>query len=71
MTGDMREETFNASVPPRPMYSSDQLESLDCAALTEFLAADDDRVPRAVIDVCARRGEPMIDRLDALLGEER
>lgn len=39
--------------------------------LLERLIAEEDRVGRALIDECAGRGETMLDRLDALLRDER
>jgi hypothetical protein len=50
-----------------PAYSDDKLSALTISELVDLLARDEDRVPRNVIDECARRGDAMIDALGALL----
>lgn len=49
-----------------PAYTDAALANLDTDELIELLARDEDRVPRNVIDECARRGEDMVARLSGL-----
>lgn len=49
-----------------PAYSNDELENIDLPGLIELMIADEDRVPRKVIDECARRGDAMVELLDSL-----
>ncbi len=57
------------SEPPPPL--SETLSSASVAQLVELLVRDEDRVPRNVIDECARRGEAMLDRLEDVLEHGR
>jgi hypothetical protein len=57
--------------PPLPAYAAETLSCLAVPELIQFLTRDEDRVPRNVIDVCARRGEEMAGALEALAGAER
>jgi len=50
-----------------PAYSSERLASLGLSELIELMIADEDRVPRDVIDECARRGDEMAQHLGGLL----
>ena len=50
-----------------PSYSDERLAQLDAAALIDLLVADEDRVPRNVIDAAARLGEPMVVALQERL----
>lgn len=47
-----------------PQYTPADLAAMTPAALVALLIRDEDRVPRAVIDECARRGDAMLDRLE-------
>jgi SEC-C motif len=54
-------------IAPLPSYAEEYLAGLDPAALIELMTGDEDRVPRSVIDVCARRGEKMAAALKDLV----
>ena len=54
-----------------PAYTDEPLARLGLAELVDQLIADEDRVPRNLIDACARRGEEMAERLGALLNDDR
>lgn len=56
-------------IPPAPIYADEQLASLDSVALLELMIHDEDRVPRNVIDECARRGDGMVELLNDLLSD--
>ena len=49
-----------------PSYSEERLAGLEPAALIDLMLADEDRVPRRVIDACARRGDEMVAALESL-----
>ena len=51
-----------------PTYPDEQLATLEPEALIELMVRDEDRVPRNVIDACARLGEPMVACLEELIG---
>ncbi len=53
-----------------PGYANEQLAQLSESQLIELMIRDADRVPRNVIDACARRGEPMQTALGVLLSRE-
>ena len=46
-----------------PLYDNEALAACTAAELIENIIRDEDRVPRNVIDECARRGEQMLDIL--------
>jgi HEAT repeat protein len=48
---------------PLPVYAPEKLAELDLEGLLDLLSRNEDRVPRALIDECARRGEAMVARL--------
>ena len=50
-----------------PAYSNERLASLGLDELIELMIADEDRVPRNVIDECAWRGDGMAQHLGGLL----
>jgi len=50
---------------PLPHYSAETLETLTVAKLVDLLVKDEDRVPLALIEECARRGLEMETRLAA------
>lgn len=50
-----------------PSYPEDHLAGLEPAALIGLMRADEDRVPRAVIDACARRADVMAATLQHLV----
>ncbi|RFC37876.1 MAG: hypothetical protein DID92_2727743176 [Candidatus Nitrotoga sp. SPKER] len=49
-----------------PVYSDEELASLSQAVLMALMTCDEDRVPRNVIDECARRGDTMLKFLSPL-----
>jgi len=49
-----------------PSYAEEHLAGLEPAALIDLMRGDEDRVPRAVIDTCARRGDAMAAALQDL-----
>lgn len=49
-----------------PAYSSDDLASLSPIELTDILIEHEDRIPRNVIDECARRNEAMVAHMHSL-----
>jgi hypothetical protein len=53
--------------PPLPVHPEESLTLLDPSGLTNLLVADEDRVPRNVIEHCARRGDAMADCLAEVL----
>ncbi|HLX28012.1 MAG TPA: SEC-C metal-binding domain-containing protein [Casimicrobiaceae bacterium] len=62
-------ETLAISETALPAYSEEHLARLDPAALIDLMIADEDRVPRNVIDAAARLGDPMVAALqDRLAG---
>ena len=50
-----------------PTYPDEELASLSQAALMALMICDEDRVPRNVIDECARRGDTMLEFLNTLV----
>jgi hypothetical protein len=50
-----------------PAYPDEFLAALDCPALLELMRRDEDRVPRAVVDACAGRGDAMTQALEDVL----
>jgi SEC-C motif len=52
---------------PLPVYAAEELAGLDLEGLLHVLIRNEDRVPRAHIDECARRGEAMVERLATLV----
>lgn len=54
-----------------PAYANDELENLDLPSLIDLLIANEDRVPRNVIDECARRGDTMVEQLSGLIEDSR
>jgi hypothetical protein len=54
-----------------PIYSEQQLASLSTADLWQLLVRNEDRVPRNVIDECARRGDELLDLAAAAAESER
>ncbi len=55
---------------PLPTYSSETLSRLATPELLRRMTTDEDRVPRNVIDECARRGEEMVAALNDLVAPE-
>jgi len=49
-----------------PAYSNNELENIDLPGMIDLMINDEDRVPRNVIDECARRGDEMVDELSCL-----
>jgi hypothetical protein len=54
-----------------PAYSDEHLASLDTAELWHLLVRNEDRVPRNVIDECARRGADILDLAANALESDR
>lgn len=55
---------------PLPACSNEELAQLSLAGLLDLVIGNEDRVPRNVIDECARRGDAMVEHLDTLLRDE-
>ena len=51
---------------PLPVYTAEELAVADIEELLQLLIRNEDRVPRALIDECARRGEAMVERFATL-----
>lgn len=49
-----------------PEYSEEELAGLPPAELIDIIIEHEDRVPRNVIDACARRGEAMVGYLQRI-----
>ncbi|MHB9118614.1 MAG: SEC-C metal-binding domain-containing protein [Burkholderiales bacterium] len=54
-----------------PAYPDDELANLDLPGIIGLMIADEDRVPRQVIDECARRGDTMVEHLCGLIEDSR
>jgi hypothetical protein len=52
---------------PLPVYAAEDLAGLDLEGLLDLLIRNEDRVPRALVDECARRGEGMVERFATLV----
>ena len=52
---------------PLPAYTAAELAGLDLQELVDLLIRNEDRVPRALVDECARRGAAMVERLATLI----
>jgi hypothetical protein len=52
--------------PQLPTYPNEDLTALSPSRLSDILIENEDRVPRNVIDECARRGDKMVDELHYL-----
>lgn len=59
------------SVSPLPAYDAPELASVEADALIGLLMRDEDRTPRTLVEECAGRGETMIERLSALVENDR
>jgi hypothetical protein len=59
------------AIPTLPSYSSEALAALGPAGLADLMVRDEDRVPRNVINECARRGEAMVEHLSGLPEDDR
>jgi hypothetical protein len=58
-------------LPPLPTYPDEDLAALSPSRLTDILIENEDRVPRNVIDECARRGDTMVEKLSGLIESNR
>jgi len=56
---------------PLPAYTGEILSAYSTDQLLELLAHDEDRVPRNVIDECARRGDAIVPHLELVLENHR
>ena len=52
-------------------FSNEELAILDLPGLIDLLIANEDRVPRNMIDECARRGDKMIEQLSGLADDSQ
>jgi hypothetical protein len=52
---------------PLPVYAAEELAGLDLEGLLDLLIRNEDRVPRALVDECARRGQGMVERIATLV----
>ena len=50
-----------------PTYPNEDLTALSPSSLVDILIENEDRVPRNVIDECARRGDSMVEKLSYLI----
>jgi hypothetical protein len=53
-----------------PSYSGDELAVCSARELRQLLIRNEDRVPRSLIDECARRGDEMLDLLEDVLRKD-
>ena|SRR5688572_28601150 len=53
-----------------PSYSDEHLTALSTDELWHLLIRNEDRVPRNLIDECARRGDDVVDHAASLLDKE-
>jgi hypothetical protein len=53
-----------------PTHSEEDLQRLDADALVRTLMVDEDRAPRTLIELCARRGGEMLDAVQAVLDKD-
>jgi hypothetical protein len=67
--GDIKPADASSALP-LPAYSDEVLQPLSVQGLSELLIANEDGVPRNLIDECARRGDAMLHHLDGLLRDE-
>jgi hypothetical protein len=58
---------FYSAQAPLPVYTAEELAGLDLEGLLDLLIRNEDRVPRALVDECARRGEAMVERFATLV----
>ena len=65
------EQSDASDLAALPAYPEEFLAGLDPAALIDLLVRDEDRVPRNVIDACARHGEVMVAQLRRVIEEGR
>lgn len=57
-------------LPQLPAHADEYLASLDPSGLIDLMIRDEDRVPRNVIDACARRSDTMTDHLADLIADD-
>ena len=62
--------TFCSAQAPLSVYTAEELVALDIERLLDLLIRNEDRVPRALIDECARRGEAMMERFATIVEPE-
>jgi len=55
------------ALQPLPVYADEALAAFTTDQLLELLVRDEDRVPRNVIDECARRGDAIVQHLGLVL----
>ena len=70
LTAHIAENLVPDAAKPLPQYDNTRLTGLTAPELIELMRKDEDRVPRNVIDECARRGEAMLDRLTDLVDDD-
>ncbi len=54
-----------------PYFANEELAIFDLPGLIDLLIVNEDRVPRNVIDECARRGDKMVEQLSGLADDSR
>lgn len=62
-------EHIPAERPSLPEFPPERLTQFDVEVLADLLHLHEDRLPRTVVDECARRGEPMVDVLARLAAD--
>jgi len=62
---------MSSPVPELPAYPDEAIRALSPAQLLSLIIGNEDRVPRNVIDECARRGEEMVQTLQPLVEDGR
>jgi hypothetical protein len=59
------------SIESLPAYSDESLAALGLTEIIALMVGDEDRVPRNLIDECARRGDETLERLSRLVEDKR
>jgi hypothetical protein len=62
--------TFSSEQAPLPVCTAAELAGLDIEGLLGLLIRNEDRVPRVLVDECARRGEAMVERFATLVEQD-
>jgi len=62
--------TASAGAAPVPVYTDEHLVARPAEDLWRLLITSEDRVPRNLIDECARRGDEFLDAASALLDKD-
>ena len=70
LTAHIAENLVPHAAKPLPQYDNTRLTGLTAPELIELMRKDEDRVPRNVIDECARRGGLMLNEFDQFLRDD-